>query len=70
MKILGFDIGGTKCAVITALWDGKEIKLLKKDKCLTNRGLAPTEMIDRLIINGKLYSGTNDNAGVMRTYPP
>ena len=23
MYILGFDIGGTKCAVVTALWDGK-----------------------------------------------
>ena len=22
MKILGFDISGTKCAVVTALWDG------------------------------------------------
>lgn len=49
MNILGFDIGGTKCAVITALWDGKEITLLKKDKCPTDRGLTPTEMIDKLI---------------------
>ena len=30
MYILGFDIGGTKCAVMTALWDGNEIKLEKK----------------------------------------
>lgn len=36
MYILGFDIGGTKCAVITAEWDGQEIKLLKKDKCATD----------------------------------
>ena len=49
MKILGFDIGGTKCAVITATWDGEEIKLLKKDKCPTDRGLTPAEMIDKLI---------------------
>ena len=49
MKILGFDIGGTKCSVITAIWDGKEIKLLKKDKCPTDRRLTPTEMINRLI---------------------
>ena len=33
MYILGFDIGGTKCAVVTALWDGNQIKLLKKEKC-------------------------------------
>lgn len=49
MNILGFDIGGTKCAVVTALWDGKEIKLIKKEKCPTERGLTPTEMIDKLI---------------------
>ncbi len=49
MNILGFDIGGTKCAVVTALWDGKEIKLLKKKKCPTERELTPTEMIDKLI---------------------
>ena len=49
MKILGFDIGGTKCSVITAIWDGKEIKLLKKDICPTDRRLTPTEMINRLI---------------------
>ena len=49
LKILGFDIGGTKCAVITALWDGEEIKLIKKDKSPTERGITPTETIDRLI---------------------
>ena len=36
MYILGFDIGGTKCAVMTALWDGNEIKLEKKEKCFTS----------------------------------
>lgn len=30
MYILGFDIGGTKCAVMTAEWDGKNITLQKK----------------------------------------
>lgn len=49
MKILGFDIGGTKCAVITAEWDGTDIQLLKKDKCSTNTGLTPAQMIDQLI---------------------
>ena len=36
MYILGFDIGGTKCAVITANWDGEKITLLKKAKCDTD----------------------------------
>jgi len=49
MLILGFDIGGTKCAVITAEWDGNNIKLLKKEKCPTEKGLAPTQIIDKLI---------------------
>ncbi|MBQ2922965.1 MAG: ROK family protein [Tyzzerella sp.] len=49
MMILGFDIGGTKCAVIVAEWDGKEVKLLAKEKCLTVFSIAPETMIDNLI---------------------
>ena len=49
MLILGFDIGGTKCAVMTAEWDGENIKLLKKEKCATDNNLTPTQMIERLI---------------------
>lgn len=49
MYLLGFDIGGTKCAVVTARWENDEITLLKKDKCDTQRGLAPEKMIERLI---------------------
>ncbi len=49
MYILGFDIGGTKCAVVTADWDGKNITLLKKEKCETDLTVSPYEMIDRLI---------------------
>lgn len=49
VKILGFDIGGTKCAVITAEWDGSNITLLKKEKCPTDRNLTPVQMIDKLI---------------------
>ena len=32
MYILGFDIGGTKCAVISAEWDGSNVKILKKER--------------------------------------
>lgn len=49
MYILGFDIGGTKCAVTTAKWDGKTIALLKKEKCDTDLSVSPKEMIDKLI---------------------
>jgi len=49
MYILGFDIGGTKCAVITAFWDGENITLIKKEKCATDLSVNPKIMIDRLI---------------------
>ncbi len=49
MYILGFDIGGTKCAVLTALWDGENISLQKKEKCATDLSIKPEEMIDKLI---------------------
>lgn len=49
MFILGFDIGGTKCAVMTAEYENGDIKLLKKEKCPTDRSITPVEMIDRLI---------------------
>ena len=50
MYVLGFDIGGTKCAVVTALVDGGEITLLKKEKCSTDLAISPEEMIARLIV--------------------
>lgn len=49
MYILGFDIGGTKCAVITAQWDGDNITILKKVKCPTDLLISPKEMIEKLI---------------------
>ena len=49
MRVLGFDIGGTKCAVITAEWDGENITLLEKKKCETEKGVAPEKIIEKLI---------------------
>jgi len=49
MYILGFDIGGTKCAVITAEWDGENIKLLKKDRCPTDHNAGAYAMIDKMM---------------------
>lgn len=49
MYILGFDIGGTKCAVITAQWDGSNITILQKEKCSTDFSVSPEEMIKKLI---------------------
>ncbi len=49
MLILGFDIGGTKCAVITAEYNDGDIRLLKKEKIPTDLSIKPHEMIDKLI---------------------
>ena len=49
MYILGFDIGGTKCAVITAEYSGGDITLIKKKRCDTDLTVSPLEMLDRLI---------------------
>ena len=46
---LGMDIGGTKCAVTTAQWDGKQIRLLEKAACPTDLTISPEAMIDKLI---------------------
>lgn len=49
MLVLGFDIGGTKCAVITAKVDNGRIEILKKEKCPTDHTISPEEMISKLI---------------------
>ncbi|MBE6668550.1 MAG: ROK family protein [Ruminococcaceae bacterium] len=50
MYILGFDIGGTKCAAVTAEYNGKDIKLLKKDVCATDHSINAHEMLERIIL--------------------
>jgi len=49
MYILGIDIGGTKCSVITAQYIGGNITLIKKEKCDTNLQMPPQQMIERLM---------------------
>ncbi|MBQ9913859.1 MAG: ROK family protein [Clostridia bacterium] len=48
MYILGIDIGGTKCAAVTAEYTDGNITLLKKEKCDTDLKISPEEMIKRL----------------------
>ncbi len=50
MFLLGFDIGGTKCAVMTANYTDGQITLLKKEKIDTDKSLTPYEIIDKLIV--------------------
>ena len=65
LKILGFDIGGTKCAVITAEWGVNNIKILNKEKCPTDRNLTPVQMIDKLIAMADgILEGKPDAIGI------
>ena len=65
MYILGFDIGGTKCAVITAEATDGNITILKKEKCATNLKISPEEMIKKLIaIADELLERKPDAIGV------
>ena len=50
MYILGFDIGGTKCAAVTAEWDGVCVRLLQKEVCATDHDISADAMLDRLIL--------------------
>lgn len=49
MQLLGFDIGGTKCAAITASCSDGEITLKEKATCPTDLRISPTAMIEKLI---------------------
>ncbi|MBQ9796877.1 MAG: ROK family protein [Clostridia bacterium] len=65
MYILGFDIGGTKCAVVTALWDGKTIDILKKKSIPTDHGISAYQMLDRLFeLADSLIDQTPDKIGI------
>lgn len=65
MYLLGLDIGGTKCAAVTAGWDGKEICLLKKQKCPTDLSVSPEAMLDRLFgMAERILSGKPDAIGI------
>ena len=65
MYILGFDIGGTKCAVITAEATDGNIIILKKEKSATNLKISPEEMIKKLIaIADELLERKPDAIGV------
>lgn len=47
--LLGFDIGGTKCAAVIAQWQGGEIHIVGKRKIATDLSVTPEEMLDRLM---------------------
>jgi glucokinase len=65
MKILAFDIGGTKCAVTTALWDGNRIELLRTETIPTDLQITPEKMIQKLILLAdSIADGKPDAIGI------
>ena len=63
--ILGFDIGGTKCAVVTANWDGSEISITEKRKIPTDLTVSPGEMIQKLIsLADEICTETPEKIGI------
>lgn len=48
MYILGFDIGGTKCAAISAEWDGEKVTILKRECIPTDHVGGPYSTIETL----------------------
>ena len=48
MYILGIDIGGTKCAAVTAEYTDGNITLIKKEKCDTDLDISAEEMVKRV----------------------
>ncbi len=65
MYILGFDIGGTKCAVLTARVEGDKVELLKKEKLPTDTSIASEKMIDKLMtLADGILEGVPDSIGI------
>jgi glucokinase len=64
MYILGFDIGGTKCAAITAHWENEKIELLERVSCPTEH-CPPEEMLEKLIaLADTILIKTPDRIGI------
>ena len=65
MKLLGLDIGGTKCAAVTANWDGERLQILKKEKCPTDHSISPETMLERLFaLADGILDGKSDAVGI------
>ena len=60
--LLGFDIGGTKCAAIAARWDGETIHIQDKRKIPTDLACGPEKMIRRLMDLGEEIAGEQPEA--------
>ncbi len=64
MKLLGFDVGGTKCAAVTAVWDGNELALGERVECPTDHTVTGEAMAERLFSLGAGLGFSPDAIGI------
>ena len=65
MYILGLDIGGTKCAAITGLWNGDNITLLEKRVLKTDLNISAEKMLERLFLSAEeILTKKPDRVGI------
>ncbi len=64
MNVLGFDIGGTKCAVVSAKYESGDITLLDKKVIPTDLSVSPYEMIERMVKLAEEMNFTPDLVGI------
>ena len=65
MKIIGIDIGGTKCGVILAEYKNEQVNFIDKSSFLTSDFSSPSEIIAKLIeITSKIIDKTVISIGI------
>lgn len=66
MKVLGFDIGGTKCAVIVGEYKDGEISIVNKKQIATDLTVVPEVMLEKLcLLADELLCGKDiDSIGI------
>ena len=65
MKLLGFDIGGTKCAAITADWENQNLSITQRVECPTDHTISGEAMAARLFaLADTILKDTPDAIGI------
>lgn len=64
-RLIGLDIGGTKCAALLGIYDGDKIEIKEKKVIKTNREEAPYDILDRLCgLIDEISGGKMDAIGI------
>lgn len=64
-RLIGLDIGGTKCAALLGIYDGDKIEIKEKKVIKTNREESPYDILDRLCgLIDEISGGKMDAIGI------